>query len=162
MGGNQKNSKFNFKESSGFPRDKDGDIPLLPDIEGGGDPFNSLGEEGFGGPVIAGFPGGPESHSYFDIMNDFFDEPKITFPPPPPPPKAVKLGPEPKGTPLPRHRYEEKDIFEPFDFSNHLDVENRELPDLFLPHPVHLESFVNQGPRPEEFVDKHHYSHEPS
>ena len=153
--GRKKNSRFNFKESSGFPGDSDAGIPLLPDIEGGNDPFSFLEEEGFGGPVIAGLPGGPESHSYFDIMGDFFDEPKITFPHPP------QNKPELKEIPLPKHRYEEKDIFEPFDFSNHLDGENRELPDSFLPHPVHLEAFVNQGPKPEEFVDKHHYSHEP-
>ena len=165
---NQKsNSKFNFKEGSAFPGDIEGNIPLLPDIEGGNDPFSFLGKEGFGGPpVIAGHPGGPESQSYFEIMNDFFDEPKIKFPPPPPPPKAVNHGLEPKEIHLPKHRYEENDIFEPFDFSgpdfsNHFEGENRELPDLYLPHPAHLESFVNEGPKPEEFVDKHHYSHEP-
>ena len=82
---NGKNSSFNFRESEEFPGDERGDIPFLPEIEGGKAPFNFLEPDGFAGGVVAGFPGAPPSQSFFEIMDDFFDEPKLQFPPPPPP-----------------------------------------------------------------------------
>ena len=75
-------TNVNFKESDDFLGKDGGNMAFLSDIDGSTDPFAFLESDAFGGPVIAGMPGGPESHSFFDIMDDFFDEPRLPFPSP--------------------------------------------------------------------------------
>ena len=167
--GRNKNLKdnINFKESDEFPQDEEGLVPILPDIEGGNDPFDFL-ESGrsnfkesefgteFGGPVIAGLPGGPKSHTFFEIMDDFFVEPEIRFPHPDRPPNY----PDTKENYLSKHLYEDNKIKSPTEYPDFFELGHRELPASFLSHQPHNPSFHKEGPRPETFnEEKYHYLH---
>ena len=63
-----RSEKFNFDEEvSPLPGDVRGDIPTLPQIETSEDPNVVTSDR--------------KSQSYFDIMSDFFDEPRIDLAP---------------------------------------------------------------------------------